>query len=206
MGADAFASDLNPIPVLLNKVVLEYIPKYGQHLSDEVRKCGEWIKKEAEKELYRFYPKRKVLSSELQHAPLLLINAKSNGFGYVTVTDAQRHLDDQGGEYTHYVHISADQAHGPTAMTAALADSTRFKRDPEQRLRELGAKPLNLVQETAIAYLWGLLQRHQKVEIFLCKFHCFVRCGCQRGKETFKRFVGSETNRVRFRRIQHGST
>ena len=29
VGADAFASDLNPIPVLLNKVVLEYIPKYG---------------------------------------------------------------------------------------------------------------------------------------------------------------------------------
>ena len=27
VGADAFASDLNPIPVLLNKVVLEYIPK-----------------------------------------------------------------------------------------------------------------------------------------------------------------------------------
>jgi adenine-specific DNA methylase len=30
VGADAFASDLNPIPVLLNKVILEYIPKYGQ--------------------------------------------------------------------------------------------------------------------------------------------------------------------------------
>ena len=26
-----FASDLNPVPVLLNKVVLEYIPKHGQH-------------------------------------------------------------------------------------------------------------------------------------------------------------------------------
>jgi len=26
VGADAFASDLNPIPVLLNKVILEYIP------------------------------------------------------------------------------------------------------------------------------------------------------------------------------------
>ena len=45
VGADAFASDLNPIPVLLNKVVLEYIPKYGQRLADEVRKWGEWIKK-----------------------------------------------------------------------------------------------------------------------------------------------------------------
>src|SRR5216683_364781 len=36
IGADAFASDLNPVPVLLNKVALEYIPKYGQRLADEV--------------------------------------------------------------------------------------------------------------------------------------------------------------------------
>jgi adenine-specific DNA methylase len=57
VGADAFASDLNPIPVLLNKVVLEYIPKYGQRLADEVRKWGEWIRAEAEKELAEFYPK-----------------------------------------------------------------------------------------------------------------------------------------------------
>ncbi|MDQ1312660.1 MAG: putative methylase [Euryarchaeota archaeon] len=57
VGADAFASDLNPVAVLLNKVVLEYIPKYGQTLADEVRKWGEWIRIEAEKELGQFYPK-----------------------------------------------------------------------------------------------------------------------------------------------------
>lgn len=57
VGADAFASDLNPVAVLLNKVVLEYIPKYGQNLADEVRKWGEWVKVEAEKELAEFYPK-----------------------------------------------------------------------------------------------------------------------------------------------------
>lgn len=57
VGADAFASDLNPIPVLLNKVVLEYIPKYGQRLADEVRKWGHWIRCEAEKELAEFYPR-----------------------------------------------------------------------------------------------------------------------------------------------------
>ncbi|HOI54442.1 MAG TPA: DUF1156 domain-containing protein [Phycisphaerae bacterium] len=57
VGADAFASDLNPVAVLLNKVVLEYIPKYGQRLADEVRKWGQWIKEEAEKELAEFYPK-----------------------------------------------------------------------------------------------------------------------------------------------------
>jgi len=57
VGADAFASDLNPVAVLLNKVVLEYIPKYGQRLADEVRKWGTWITQEAEKELNEFYPK-----------------------------------------------------------------------------------------------------------------------------------------------------
>jgi adenine-specific DNA methylase len=57
VGADAFASDLNPVAVLLNKVVLEYIPKYGQKLADEVRKWGAWIKEQAEKELAEFYPK-----------------------------------------------------------------------------------------------------------------------------------------------------
>jgi putative DNA methylase len=57
VGADAFASDLNPIPVLLNKAVLEYIPKYGERLATEVRKLGEWVRQQAEKELGEFYPK-----------------------------------------------------------------------------------------------------------------------------------------------------
>ena len=57
VGADAFASDLNPVAVLLNKVVLEYIPKHGRRLADEVHKWGEWVKEHAEKELAEFYPK-----------------------------------------------------------------------------------------------------------------------------------------------------
>lgn len=57
VGADAFASDLNPVPVLLNKVVLEYIPKHGAELAEHVRKWGKWIKSEAERELGRYYPK-----------------------------------------------------------------------------------------------------------------------------------------------------
>ncbi|MDH6098625.1 DUF1156 domain-containing protein [Anabaenopsis sp. FSS-46] len=56
VGADAFASDINPVAVLLNKVVLEYIPKYGQKLADQVRHWGQWVKEEAEKELSQFYP------------------------------------------------------------------------------------------------------------------------------------------------------
>jgi putative DNA methylase len=57
MGADAFASDLNPVAVLINKMLLEYIPKYGQQLAVEVQKWGAWIKEQAEKELADFYPK-----------------------------------------------------------------------------------------------------------------------------------------------------
>jgi len=57
VGADTFASDLNPVAVLLNKAVLEYIPKYGNELANEVRRWGQWVKEEAEKELAEFYPK-----------------------------------------------------------------------------------------------------------------------------------------------------
>jgi len=56
VGADAFASDLNPVAVLLNKVLLEYIPKYGQRLADELKKRGSSIKETAEKQLKTVYP------------------------------------------------------------------------------------------------------------------------------------------------------
>ena len=56
VGADAFASDLNPIPVLLNKVVLEYVPKYGDRLSCKIREWGGRIKQDAEIDLAQFYP------------------------------------------------------------------------------------------------------------------------------------------------------
>lgn len=56
VGADAFASDLNPVPVLLNKVVLEYIPKYGERLADEIRRRGNQIQEQVEAELQVFYP------------------------------------------------------------------------------------------------------------------------------------------------------
>lgn len=57
VGGDVFASDINPVAVLLNKVALEYIPKFGDRLSEEVRRWGRWIQSEAERELRAFYPK-----------------------------------------------------------------------------------------------------------------------------------------------------
>ena len=57
VGADAFASDLNPVAVLLNKVVLEYIPRVRPTLADEVRKWGHGSRSRPRKELAEFYPK-----------------------------------------------------------------------------------------------------------------------------------------------------
>lgn len=56
VGADAFASDINPVAVLLNKVTLEYLPRFGQAMTDGVRRWGAWIGAEASKRLAPFYP------------------------------------------------------------------------------------------------------------------------------------------------------
>lgn len=81
VGGDAFASDLNPIPVLLNKVILEYIPKYGQRLADEVRKWGQWIKEEAERELAEFYPKDEDGSTPIAYLWARTIKCEGPGCG-----------------------------------------------------------------------------------------------------------------------------
>ena len=81
VGADAFASDLNPVAVLLNKVVLEYIPKYGQKLADEVRKWGQWIKEQAEKELSQFYPKDKDGATPIAYLWARTIKCEGPGCG-----------------------------------------------------------------------------------------------------------------------------
>ncbi|GAB4282964.1 MAG: DUF1156 domain-containing protein [Oscillatoriaceae cyanobacterium] len=81
VGADAFASDLNPVAVLLNKVVLEYIPKYGQQLADEVRRWGEYIKAEAEKELAEFYPAEAIRETPIAYLWARTIICEGPGCG-----------------------------------------------------------------------------------------------------------------------------
>ena len=81
VGADAFASDLNPVAVLLNKVVLEYIPKYGQQLADEVRKRGQWIKAQTEREVSRFYPKTADGSTPIAYLWARTISCEGPGCG-----------------------------------------------------------------------------------------------------------------------------
>jgi len=72
VGADAFASDLNPIPVLLNKVALEYLPRYGGDLAEAVEKWGRWVLERARERLGKYYP-----ADEDGHIPLAYIWART---------------------------------------------------------------------------------------------------------------------------------
>jgi len=56
LGCDAFASDLNPIACLINKVMLEAIPCHGHKLAEELRSVAAKIKAVTERELAKFYP------------------------------------------------------------------------------------------------------------------------------------------------------
>lgn len=57
VGANSIASDLNPVAVLLNKVMLEYVPKFGAELYEEVIKQGNWVNDQLAKSLEAVYPK-----------------------------------------------------------------------------------------------------------------------------------------------------
>lgn len=82
LGLRAYASDLNPVPVLINKALIEIPPKFAnqppvnpnarkgklknaewrgaQGLAEDVRYYGKWMRDEAEKRIGHLYPKVKV--------------------------------------------------------------------------------------------------------------------------------------------------
>ncbi|RLF71964.1 MAG: DNA methylase [Thermoplasmata archaeon] len=73
LGCEVYASDYNPVAVLIEKCTLEFPQKYGRvkntgewgHLKgsvsnpllEDVKRWGEWVLKEAQKEIGRFYLK-----------------------------------------------------------------------------------------------------------------------------------------------------
>jgi len=71
LGCETYASDLNPVAVLIEKCTLEYPQKYSRRkvksddllgeqeinpLLEDVKKWGKWVLEEARKEIGRFYP------------------------------------------------------------------------------------------------------------------------------------------------------
>jgi adenine-specific DNA methylase len=82
MGLEAHASDLNPVPVLINKALIEIPPKFASKppvnpeakkklgasgswkgaagLAEDIRYYGQWMRDEAEKRIGHLYPKVKL--------------------------------------------------------------------------------------------------------------------------------------------------
>ncbi len=89
LGLRAHASDLNPVPVLINKALIEIPSKFSGMapinpdsnarlkdgwtgalgLAEDVRHYGKWLRDEAERRIGRLYPKVKVTSANAQHRP-----------------------------------------------------------------------------------------------------------------------------------------
>lgn len=117
VGADAFASDLNPIPVLLNRVVLEYIPKYGQRLAEEVKKWGEWIQLEAQKELAHFYPPGQDSAERIAYLWARTIRCEGPACGVVLPLIRTDELDE--GEQIRFKLVVSDEGIDVTLAKSA---------------------------------------------------------------------------------------
>jgi putative DNA methylase len=94
LGLEAFASDLNPVAVLINKAMIEIPPKFAgrppvnpswqekskeekaantwrcaQGLAEDVRYYGRWMRDEAEKRIGHLYPKIEITASMAKDRP-----------------------------------------------------------------------------------------------------------------------------------------
>ncbi len=157
VGCEAFASDLNPVACLILKVMLEDIPRHGPALADELRRVGAEIKRKAEKELADLYPKDPIVPAEMSNTPLLLLKVEAQrATGFVTITDAEEFFcRGQSADYTHFVRITADEAHGPTAMRLMLSQAASSEKSHQRWLASIQARPFVLQWATPIAYLWA---------------------------------------------------
>ena len=56
IGADAFASDLNPVAVLINRTLLEYAPTFKSELATLISRWGGWINEQLRARLESTFP------------------------------------------------------------------------------------------------------------------------------------------------------
>jgi putative DNA methylase len=90
LGLESYASDLNPVAVLINKAMIEIPPKFAgmppvnqdsrrdldvrqwkgaQGLAEDVRYYGQWMRDEAEKRIGHLYPKVEVTADMAKERP-----------------------------------------------------------------------------------------------------------------------------------------
>jgi putative DNA methylase len=92
LGLEAYASDLNPVAVLINKAMIEIPPKFAgrppvhpdvrkdkklfakewkgaEGLAEDVRRYGQWMREEAEKRIGHLYPKVEITAEMAKERP-----------------------------------------------------------------------------------------------------------------------------------------
>ncbi|WP_031243179.1 DUF1156 domain-containing protein [Mesorhizobium sp. LNJC391B00] len=87
LGLESYASDLNPVAVLINKAMIEIPPKFAgkppvnptrdlhvhwkgaQGLAEDVRYYGQWMRDEAEKRIGHLYPKIEITAEMIAERP-----------------------------------------------------------------------------------------------------------------------------------------
>ncbi|UPT91409.1 DUF1156 domain-containing protein [Bradyrhizobium barranii subsp. apii] len=92
LGLEAYASDLNPVAVLINKAMIEFPPKFAgrppvnpesrsshdswskqwsgaQGLAEDVRQYGQWMREEAQKRIGRLYPPVEITADMAEERP-----------------------------------------------------------------------------------------------------------------------------------------
>jgi putative DNA methylase len=92
LGLEAYASDLNPVAVLINKAMIEIPPKFAgrppvhpdvrkdkklfakewkgaEGLAEDVRRYGQWMRDEAEKRIGHLYPKVEITAEMAKERP-----------------------------------------------------------------------------------------------------------------------------------------
>ena len=82
IGTDAFASDLNPLAVLLNAVVIEFIPRWGEELGRRVSEWGRRVGLEAATQLGALYPPKADGAVPLVYLWARTVRCEGPGCGY----------------------------------------------------------------------------------------------------------------------------
>jgi putative DNA methylase len=107
LGLEAYASDLNPVPVLINKAMIEIPPKFAgrppvnpearkgqlgtktwrgaQGLAEDVRYYGQWMRDKAEKRIGHLYPKIEITAAMAKERPDLkpLVGRKLTAIAWI---------------------------------------------------------------------------------------------------------------------------
>jgi putative DNA methylase len=108
LGLEAYASDLNPVAVLINKAMIEIPPKFAgrppvnpeacnrhdlierqwkgvQGLAEDVRFYGQWVRDEAEKRIGHFYPPLEITADMAEERPDIkpLVGQKLTAIAYL---------------------------------------------------------------------------------------------------------------------------